>query len=128
MKHSEVFKGAKWIGTANEDICPVIRGKFQYNAGETAKITILGLASFILYINGKRVHNEYFLPLNSEFENRNHPVDEKLRHRAYPEQFDITKFLNDGENVIAVMLGNGWYNDVRTSNGDRKPYGRKKVC
>lgn len=129
MTHQEIFADAKWIGTGKEEICPIIRDVFTYQKGETAHITILGLANFNLFINGKQVHKECFLPLNSEFEPRNHPSGEELGARAYPEQFDITDFLREGRNVIAVMLGNGWYNEAMyRPHGGEHPYGRKKVC
>lgn len=129
MKHSEVFGEALWIGVGDEEVFPVIRDVIEFHEGEQAVIHILGLASFVLFINGRRVHEECFLPLNSEFEERNHPAGEVLSHRAYVEQFDITSFLREGKNVIAVMLGNGWYNDrLYTYSPFAHPYGNKKVC
>ena len=90
MTQKEVFGNAQWIGTGREDICPIIKDTFIWHTGELAEITILGLANFVLLINGKRVHDTYFLPLNSEFEPRNYPSGEELGARAYPEQFNIT--------------------------------------
>lgn len=129
MKHSEVFGNALWIGAGDEEVLPVIKDIFEYKAGEKAIINILGLATFVLFINGKRVHKEYFLPLNSEFESNNLPKGEVFNHRAYVETFDITSFLTEGKNVIAVMLGNGWYtNRVYSYWREYTPYGNKKVC
>lgn len=129
MIHSDVFSNALWIGTGDEEIFPIIRDVVVFREGENAVINILGLSTFVLFVNGKRVHKECFLPLNSEYEDRNHPKGECLSHRAYVEQFDITDFLHDGKNVIAVMLGNGWYNDrLYTYAPYDHPYGNKKVC
>lgn len=129
MTQEEIFGKGIWIGNGDDNTFPIIRDVFEYFEGETAEINILGFASFVLFINGERVHDEWFLPLNSEFEPRNQPEGEVLGHRAYVEKFDITKFLKPGRNVIAVMLGNGWYNErLYTYMSSRYPYGRKKVC
>lgn len=134
MTQKEMFGNGQWIGTGDDDTFPVIRDVFDYYEGETAEINILGFASFVLFINGERAHEEWFLPLNSEFEPRNQPVGEVLGHRAYAEKYDITKFLKPGRNVIAVMLGNGWYNEKVTPfmtnhpDGNTHRYGNKKVC
>ncbi len=125
MEQKELFSEDKWIGADNEEVCPVLRDSFHYETGEKAVLTILGFASFVVYINGKRVHDTYFLPLNSEFEKRQVPPGEELDCRAYPEQWDITDFLTEGENVIAVFLGNGWYYIGEEWHDD---FGGKKAC
>ena len=125
MKFSDIFGGAKWIGTGNDSDIPLIRQSFNAKAGEHAEISIIGFGVFILYINGVRVHNTECLPLASDYENNDFPKGEKLKHRVYVEKFDISEHLLDGENVVSVLLGNGWYNRPiwEESFGD----GRKKT-
>ncbi len=125
MNQQDVFGGAKWIGADNEEVCPVLRDSFVYKKGERAVLTVLGFASFVVYINGKRAHDTYFLPLYSEFEKRQVPPGEVLGCRAYAEEWDITELLEEGENVIAVFLGNGWYHMGQDWYPD---FGEKKVC
>ena len=125
MKQTEFFGAAEWIGTGNDADMPLIRQSFKARKNEEAKVQILGFGVFILYINGTRVHKEEYLPLNTDFEERNYPKGESLRHRAYPECFDVSEYLAEGENVISVLLGNGWYN--RPIWEEKAGYGRKKV-
>ncbi len=127
MNKNEMFGNAEWIGTGDDRDMPIIRDSFTAKRGERAEITIIGFGVFILYVNGVRVHEEECLPLATDFEPQYFmPMGEDLGHRIYPEQFDITPYLCDGENVIAVWLGNGWYNMPiwEERNGD----GRKKLC
>ena len=125
MTFSDFFGKANWIGTGNDLDIPLIYQSFEAKKGETAKITVLGFGVFILYINGVRVHETECLPLASDFEANDYPSGERLNHRAYVEQFDISHLLSDGENVVSVLLGNGWYNKPiwEESHGD----GNKKV-
>ncbi len=48
------------------------------------------------------------------------PENEILGYRCYPEIMDITNLVVEGENTIAIMLGNSWYTDTmgmyRTGN------------
>ncbi len=110
MNFSEVFGKAQWIGTGDDRDIPLIYQSFTARRGEAAEITVLGFGVFILYINGVRVHDTECLPLASDFEANDFPPGEKLNHRAYIEKFDVSHLLSDGENVISVLLGNGWYN------------------
>lgn len=126
MLFKEMFGDAHWIGTGNDNDIPIIKDSFVAKVGERAKITVLGFGVFILYINGVRAHREECLPLATDFEANDFPSGELLAHRVYPEVFDISHLLRDGENVIAVLLGNGWYNKPiwEENFGD----GNKKVC
>ena len=128
MKHREMFGDAVWVEASNTDVCPVIRRSFDVSGIISAQITILGFGSFVFYINGKRGTEDLFLPLASEFEPRDFPEGEVLAHRAYPCRYDITEFLREGNNTLAVLLGNGWYNGARSFRHFDKPYGNKKLC
>ncbi len=126
MNFKQVFGAAEWIGTGNDADIPIIRDVFAAKAGERAEITVVGFGVFILYINGVRVHDTECLPLASDYENTSYPEGEQLAHRVYPEVFDISPLLKDGDNVIAVELGNGWYNNPiwEEAHGD----GNKKLA
>lgn len=124
MRFEEMFGGAIWIGT-NEDIFPVFRKKFLIqNDIAKARIRILGFGSYRFFINGALGTDEMYLPLNSDFEDRDFPSGERLGHRAYVNEFDVTHLVRRGENLLAVLLGNGWYTGI----GREKPYGGRKLC
>ncbi len=125
MKCSEVFGAAQWVcagayahktaivpDPAGVPHFPVLRSRFSAGtAVKKATLRVLGLGFFHCYINGQRVSEEYFLPLNSDFEPRNnYPVDEVLTgHRIYVPEFDVTELVRTGENVLALHFGGGWY-------------------
>ena len=115
MKQNEMFGSAIWItderAIQNTSVPFIIRDKFKTCKVKNAKIRILGLGIFYCYINGKRVGNDYFLPLNTEYERRdNFPSDEYVRGtRVYVPEYDITDLLEDGDNIIAIHYGGGWY-------------------
>lgn len=111
MNQNEMFGGAKWICATTDDpsVSPIICRTFTANRGESAKIKLIGFATFELFVNGRRVGDDLFLPLNSAYESTGKPVGEEMRYRTYVTEYDISDYLCDGENVLCVTLGYGWY-------------------
>ncbi|MBQ8696740.1 MAG: family 78 glycoside hydrolase catalytic domain, partial [Clostridia bacterium] len=115
MTQNEMFGRAIWVtderAIQNTSVPFIIRDKFSVSKVKSAKIRVLGLGIFYCYINGKRVGNDYFLPLNTEYERRdNFPSDECVRGtRVYVPEYDITDLLTEGENTVAIHYGGGWY-------------------
>lgn len=101
---------------------PILRGKFRVHQPASAELYVLGLGFFHVYINGKEVTDQKFLPLFSDFEPRqDYPKGEKLSgHRIYVPHFDITPLLAEGENTIAIHFGGGWYASGCGKFGDPK--------
>ena len=124
MNFIEMFGNAKWISAADDSICPIMRKNFDVKGIRSAEIRILGLGTFVFYVNGKRGTEDLFLPLVSDFEARDFPIGEELAHRCYVSRYDITDLLRDGKNTIAIMLGNCWYTGVYRD----KAFGSKKLC
>lgn len=92
----------------------------HFNAGSFSKanINIIGFGSFYLFVNGKRVGDDFYLPLNTDFHEREiiireKPLGEVFGHRAYVVSYDVTDYVRQGANSLCVMLGNGWYSDER---------------
>ena len=79
---------------------PYFRKKFVFEKGNIAKIRICGLGFYELYINGKNVTKGRLAPYIAN-------PDESL----YYDDYDVTAELMDGENVIGVLLGNGFQNN-----------------
>lgn len=118
MKLNEMFGGAIWVwdraveeGKAQISI---LRGRFSVSKAERATLRVVGLGVFHCYINGVRVGEDLFLPLNSEYESKpNYPADEVLSgYHLYVPEYDITHMLKEGENTIAIHFGGGWYTAV----------------
>ena len=81
-------------------VAPLFRKKFT--ARETAKAEILiGAAGFYkLFVNGKDVTKGELAPYISN-------PDELV----YYDRYDVSECIKDGDNIIAVLLGNGFQNN-----------------
>ena len=63
---------------------------------------ISGLGSSESYLNGKRISNDVFAPMPSLYTSR-----------VYYNVYDVTDLLQQGENLLGVVLGNGRYFSMR---------------
>ncbi len=96
---------AQWIEVAFEEKekaynpCPLLRKEYNLK-GKVAKarlyITAHGL--YEAYLNGERVGDELFTPGWTSYNKR-------LQYQTY----DVTKLLQNGNNALAVRLGDGWF-------------------
>lgn len=76
-------------------------GRFTVKARERvkkARLYISGLGLFTAGVNGKPLSENLFEPGESEF-----------NRRVYYVTYDILPFLQEGENAVGVVLGNGQY-------------------
>ena len=122
MNLYEAFHSAIWVtaqGEAQDSL--ILRGHFSVHSARKAMIRVVGLGFFHCYINGQRVSEDLFTPLNSEYEPRaNYPTGEKLTsHHLYVPEYEITPLLREGDNVIVIHFGSGWYCRPRAGNGIR---------
>ncbi|MBQ3225186.1 MAG: family 78 glycoside hydrolase catalytic domain, partial [Oscillospiraceae bacterium] len=85
-------------------------GYFKAENAEKVTLNVIGLGFFKCYINGKCINKDTFLPLSSDYEAAGEPEGEVLSgHRIYVPQFDITPYVKEGDNIIALVYGGGWY-------------------
>jgi len=91
------------------------RRSFQISGALPARavlhITALGL--FDCEINGRRVGHDVFAPGWTDY-----------RIRVHYHSYDVTDLLLPGENVIGVILGDGWYSG-HVAEKDRQLYGEQ---
>lgn len=118
---------ASWVELGKQDEMQsriwILRGRFSVGKVRRAMLRVLGLGFFHCYINGKRVGEDLFLPLSTDFEPRkDYPIGEILSgHRICVPEYDVASYLCEGENVIAIHFGGGWYANVRdVKYGDAK--------
>ncbi|HTK19536.1 MAG TPA: family 78 glycoside hydrolase catalytic domain [Mucilaginibacter sp.] len=96
------WKGA-WISDAesiNTKPAPYFRKAF--NTAKkivSARAYIAAAGLYELYINGKKIGNHRLDPMYTRFDRRTLYIT-----------YDISSALQNGENAIGVLLGNGWYN------------------
>ena len=80
---------------------PYLRRTFDLRfAPEFADLKICGLGFYRLWINGQEITKGCFAPYISN------PDD-----RMYFDAYDLTPYLRQGENVLGILLGNGFQND-----------------
>ena len=78
----------------------IFEKSFDYDGqASSVFLDICGLGYYTVTINDRRIDDTY---LNSDVSNYSQMV--------YFDAYDITKFLQNGVNTIAVELANGWYN------------------
>ncbi len=105
-------KKAKWLGTGEHVVerrtsytSPAVqfRKTFTLNKGEEkgAICRICGLGCYVLYINGKKVGDDVLSPAFTAYDKR-----------ALFVEYPVQSYLHEGENVIAVKVGNGFYNQT----------------
>lgn len=114
------WKSTRWIGMDKafewDDVSTFSRLSARYLRKEfeakkqikKAKVHIMGLGLYELYINGQKIRDQVLAPNPTDF-NQNVKIN----------VFDITKNLQQGPNAIGVILGNGRYFTMRQ---DYKPY------
>jgi alpha-L-rhamnosidase len=92
---------AEWITPDCEDnnLHPILYRQFDLPAQVVAaRAYICGLGLYRFELNGQKVSDEVFTPYCNAY-------DRWIQYQT----FDITSQLTVGSNLIAVMLGNGWY-------------------
>lgn len=102
MMHISNWQGA-WIGDGkdiNYKPAPYFRMKFATDKSiKSARAYIAVAGLYELYINGEKIGNHCLDPMYTRFDRRNLYVT-----------YDVTRQLQQGDNAIGVLLGNGWYN------------------
>ncbi len=111
-------KNAKWLACDKAFSAPIVLKKFTAQNVQKATIDICGLGYYELFINGKRVGDEFFKPAVSDYSDRDfthfaYPLPDKTSHTIYYNTYDVARYLREGENTLAVLLGNGFYRQQR---------------
>ncbi len=115
MKQQDFFKEARWLCAGNAQksdyAFPLLRRRFTCGKAKKATLRVIGLGFFQCLLNGQKVTEEMFLPLSTDFEAReNYPKNETVTgHRIYVPEFDVTSLLREGENLLTIHFGGGWY-------------------
>lgn len=100
-----MFEKAKWIlrqRDLQEKPAPLFRKKFLVEKPiRSASLNICGLGYGVYYINGEKVTEDVLTTPYTKY-------DSTVLYNTY----DISSLINAGENVIGIIVGNGFYNDI----------------
>ena len=113
MSQADATSGGLWLAEADfqkmapalQDYKPALRApqiRKAFTLGKPvrrARAFVCGLGLFELRLNGGKVGDEVLSTPRTEF-----------LKRVFYFTYDITGQLSEGENVIGIILGNGWYN------------------
>ncbi|MFZ0393516.1 MAG: family 78 glycoside hydrolase catalytic domain [Terracidiphilus sp.] len=81
------------------DSVKVLRHTFSVTSPiKSARIYSTALGEYELFLNGKRVSEDYFAPGWTDY-----------RERVVYQTYDVTALLMEGENAIGALLAPGWY-------------------
>ena len=127
---SSVFGCAKWMGHPQDrDEVLEFRKEFTSERAEKAELFLCGLGFFEAYFNGRRVGQEYFKPLFTDYgardRSRNPAIPAGSRHTVFYYRYDVTPFLCEGTNTLTGLIGNGYYRNTERPEEPFVSYGQK---
>lgn len=102
------YSGARDEGRAGDSVnhdgrSVLLRHSFRQSGTiRKAIVSVTGLGLYNLFINGSKVGDHQLSPAKT-------PYHKEILY----DNFDVTGMLTDGENVLALHLGNGWYNPYK---------------
>ena len=110
---------ASWIGPGwDEDVTvpqpvPMLRKTFAVDGNvQSARAYVSALGLYEVELNGRKVGDEVFTPGWTSY-------DTRIQYQTY----DVTDLLQQGENAVGAMLGDGWYRGHMTWSMSRNTYG-----
>jgi alpha-L-rhamnosidase len=105
------------LKTAAATLPPPIHLRTEFKAGKAvarATISATALGIFDLYLNGRRVSDDYFNPGWTAY-------DKRVLYRAY----DVTGLIRRGDNALGAVLADGWYSGYVGYGRNRDHYGKQ---
>lgn len=100
--HPEENWHGKWITAPfSREIQPVFSKWVdvpEIDEIEKARLYVCGLGLYEVYINGKKVGDQFLTPYFTDY-----------RYWIQYQTMDVKEYLEKGENRIDIYLGNGWY-------------------
>ncbi len=114
------WKSTRWIGydkiSQEDSISQFSRLSARYlrksfdvkRQLKTAKVYIMGLGLYELYVNGNKIGNQVLAPVPTDY-------TKNVKYNV----FDVTSQLKEGKNALGTILGNGRFFNMRQ---DYKPY------
>lgn len=101
--------------TSKLNPAPYLRREFKLRGGiQSARLYITSLGVYEAQLNGRNVGDQVLSPGWTVY-------DQRLRYQT----FDVTDMLNEGQNAIGAILGDGWFRGrLGFGGGRRNIYGQ----
>ena len=95
-------KGILAIADPSHNAMPMLRTKFSTTKQvASARIYVTARGIYELYLNGKRVGDDYYNPGLSQYD-----------LTQFYQTYDVNDQIKPGENVLGAMLGEGWWSGL----------------
>lgn len=134
MDYTEFLGSARWMSPGYDGIS-LVRKEFKLRQPvRRAVLDIVGLGMFRVWINGRRVNDDLYGTLATDFQfNDNEGCykkhGERVSHRIYVNSLDVTDNFDDYVvSCIGIELAPGWYNAGYTKYGHPTNYGLPMLC
>ncbi|CAM3377680.1 alpha-L-rhamnosidase [Paenibacillus lupini] len=124
---------AQWIGADETIAAPLFRNTFHIEkAVKQATVFVSGLGYFELYMNGNQMGDHVLVPNWTDYDDRQiegllYPFNDRTSKRINYMQYAVTGNIQQGENAIGVMLGNGFYNQTERTVEGTMSYGAPRL-
>lgn len=128
------MKDADWITHPGGCEAPVFRQSFTVDNGWREAIAdVCGLGWYELHVNGVRAGDAVFAPAVTTYEKLNgrrllYPLQDEFTPHVHYCRHNITKLLRPGNNTVAILVGNGWYNQTRRDVEGDFAHGKPKLA
>lgn len=100
------------IVNPSQNSMPMLRTVFSSGEKITgARLYVTARGIYEMYINGKRIGNDYFNPGITQY-NKTHLY----------QTFDVTSYIHPGENAMGALLAEGWWSGGVTFAGENWNY------
>jgi alpha-L-rhamnosidase len=93
------FGGGPWGSPTAPAGATYFRKKFSASKPKSARVHATALGVYELWLNGKRVGNDYLAPGFTDY-----------RKRLQVQTYDVTDLVKDGDNAVGAILADGWFN------------------
>ena len=96
-------KGTFVVANPSRNSVPMLRTKFNANEKkiEGARLYVTARGIYEVYLNGKRVGDDYYNPGLSQY---------NITH--FYQTYDVTNMVKPGENAIGAIMSEGWWSGL----------------
>lgn len=139
MNFNQMYGNAKFIKFEQTDF-PYVRKIFNTNkklAKAVLRVSALGFCE--IYLNNQKITDDLYITPLSEYNARTPEeanlslkgdcfFSDELNYTIYAGEYDVTRFIVDGDNCFGLILAGGWYRSGFDKHKSFRNYGDLKLC